>query len=56
MIMKSKTYMINFVIANNLQLNIFSHELLIIKKFVPYFYLHLNFCKLYNWVGKCLPN
>jgi hypothetical protein len=44
--MKAKTYGINFVVASNLQLNIFSHELLTIKKFVPYFYLHLIFCDL----------
>jgi hypothetical protein len=33
--MKTKTYEINFLIVNRLQLNIFSYKLLVTKKFIP---------------------
>ncbi len=34
--MKAKTYRINFLSANRLQLNIFSYKLCVTKKTIPY--------------------
>ncbi len=53
--MKAKTYGINFLVSNILQLNIFSDKVLAIQKFIPYIYLDFNFCKLYiRWVSDYL--
>jgi hypothetical protein len=37
MIMKAKTYGINFLVASDMQLNIFSCKLFATKKIIPYF-------------------
>jgi hypothetical protein len=34
--MKAKTYVINFLVASNLQLKMFSRKWLTTKKFIPY--------------------
>jgi hypothetical protein len=47
--MKDKTYgILNFLLLSSLRLKMFSHKLLVTKKFIPCFYLHFNFFQSYN--------